>query len=161
MPHKLPRRSKDGTYLALTQKQEINHPDKPLANANVQRLLKPGTCCENNIAQTISNASLFVPMNCWNLGTKGYVSFNWCDVAAANNNKTPPPTRRRSRRTQPQEVTPLPKTTKLKQRQDAADNDFDNEVLNLRRQQRRWYDNNDKDNKTPTSTMEIIDKRLT
>ena len=64
VPQELPRRAKAETYLALTQWQEINLPDKPLANANVHRLLKPGTCFEKNSTKTISNTSLFVPMTC-------------------------------------------------------------------------------------------------
>ena len=52
MPHELPKRAKGETYLALTQYLEINLQAKPLANANVHRLLKPGTCCENELDET-------------------------------------------------------------------------------------------------------------
>ena len=46
VPHELPRRAKGKTYLDITQYQEINILAKPLSNANVHRLLNPGTCCE-------------------------------------------------------------------------------------------------------------------
>ena len=52
MTHDLPRRAKVETYSALTHYREINIPAKPLANANVHRLIKPGTCCENDIDET-------------------------------------------------------------------------------------------------------------
>ena len=38
--------------IKLTQYQEINLPAKPLANENVYRLRKQGTCCENNLDET-------------------------------------------------------------------------------------------------------------
>ena len=38
--------------IQLTQQREINLPAKPLANANVHRFLKPGTCCENELDVT-------------------------------------------------------------------------------------------------------------
>ena len=62
VPYKFPRRAKAETYVDLTQHREINHPDKPLANENVHRLLKPGTFCEKNISQTLLNTVLFPPI---------------------------------------------------------------------------------------------------
>ena len=53
VPHKLPIMAKAKTYLALTQWQEINLPDKPLENANVHWLLDPVTCCENRCDETL------------------------------------------------------------------------------------------------------------
>ena len=38
--------------IKLNQKQEIHFPSKPLANANVHRLLKLCTCRENDIDET-------------------------------------------------------------------------------------------------------------
>ena len=139
----------------------MNHPSKPLASANLHWLLKLGTFFKNNIAQNISNTSPFVPMNCWNLGTKVYVSFYWGGSANNNNNKTLPMRRRRSRRTQPQEGTLIPTTTKQQQWQYC--NDFDDKAPKPRCQQQQLYDNNDNVNETLmlTPTMEVIDKILT
>ena len=38
--------------IKLTQLREINLPAKPLANANVHQLLKPCTCCKNDLDET-------------------------------------------------------------------------------------------------------------
>ena len=95
-------------------------------------------------------------MTCLNLGKKGYVSFDWGDASANNNDKTPPMTRRRIRGTRPQEVTPLPKTTKQQQLQDVANNNFGNEAPKPRRQQQQQdsnNDNNDNNDETPTSKI--------
>ena len=96
-------------------------------------------------------------MTCWNLGTKGYISFDWGDAAANDNDKTPLTTMSRSQWTHPQEGTPLSITTKQWQRRDAAANakDYDNEVPKPIRQQRQQRQDKDGDN------VAIIDKRLT
>ena len=39
-------------HIQLTQYQEINLLEKPLANEKVQRFLKLGTCCEKKLAVT-------------------------------------------------------------------------------------------------------------
>ena len=44
--------------IKLTQQREINLPAKPLANANVHRLLKPGTCGE--IELDVSSVCIFL-----------------------------------------------------------------------------------------------------
>ena len=51
-------------------------------NENLHRLLKTGTFWENNSSKNILYIYLFVPMNFWDLGRKGYVSF---DCAIRNN----------------------------------------------------------------------------
>ena len=150
MPHAIPIRVKDKTYLALTQWREINLPAKPLANSNIHRFLKPGTCCKNNSAKNLSKNSLFVTMTCWNLGTKGYVSFDWGDAAVNNNNKTQIPTRHRSRQTQPQEGTLMPKTTKQRCQRDTDAYDFDKEAPKLIFQQQQRDANNENNKASQT-----------
>ena len=39
----------------MENKKEINIPAKPLANANIQRLLKPCTCRESLLDQNLKN----------------------------------------------------------------------------------------------------------
>ena len=73
MPHKLPRRAKTENYLDLTQQREINLPVKPLANANVHRLLKSGTCSENKRAETRALFQLLFGI----LEKKEYVRFDF------------------------------------------------------------------------------------
>ena len=100
-------------------------------------------------------------MTCWNLWTKGYVSFDRVDAADNNNDKTPMETRRSTQWTQTQEGTLLPTTTKQKRRQYADAKNFDGDAPNLRSKQRWWYTNNGNDYGTTTATMEIIGKILT
>ena len=128
-------------------------PDKPLSNENLHRLLNPGTCYKNNSAKTLSNNSLFVTMTFWNLGTKGCVSFDWGDADAAKNNNTPPTTRHRSQRTQSQEGTSLPTSTKQRQQRDSNDADLGDYAPKLRLQQ-LWQDSNNNNNsKIATATV--------
>ena len=51
MPHNLTIRAKAETYSAHSM-AEIDLSAKLLDNGNVHRLLKPGTCCENELDET-------------------------------------------------------------------------------------------------------------
>ena len=87
-------------------------------------------------------------MTCLNLGTKGYVSFDWGDAAAKDNYKTSTKMRNISRQTQPQEVTPLPTTTKQRKNRD---NDETPTKTDLKMRRRSRDSNND--DETLTAAM--------